>query len=297
MQKELLLAISEDRSASYNLRFLREVFSTFCDLKLTLFYVTPYKPSWGMSQSDVAPRTAGFDETMHFTEGSGQGALGDAERWIKEVAGCTGENVRTKVAHSRRGTVPELIEEAHNGMYDALLLGRRTFTWFEEIFENSVSHEMLLSDIDFPLWICKRPPDSLEAPRHDVLLALDGSEPSKRMVDHAAYMLADELRHTFTLFHVAEKGYGADHAARLFDEALAILKNNGVEEERIEMKTAMGKSPVKAILTEVREGNYSAVGVGKHGESSDHKARGLFPSSVTVNLLRQLENSALWISK
>lgn len=294
MQKELLLAISDDRAASYNLRFLKEVFSNFCDLKLTLFYVTPRKASWVMRDDHFVPRGKGFDEFTKHKKAKGETALSDAEKWIRNVAGCTSENVRTKVVHSKKGTVRELIDEARDGLYDALLLGRRGFSWFEEVFANSVCHEMLLADIDFPIWISKRPPES---PRHDVLLSMDGSDSALRMVDHAGYMLAEEKRHTFTLFHVAEHGYTSGRAGRIFDEGLALLAEHGIEEERIELKMVTGKSTLKAILKEARDGNYSAVGVGKHGKDSDGKARGLFPNSVTVNLLRQLEDTALWISK
>lgn len=294
MQKELLLAIGDDRAASYNLRFLREVFSTFCDLKMTLFYVTPHKPTWEMDGDHFEPRDSGFDEAALGARARGTKALADAEQWIKDVGGCSGEHVKTKVAHSRRGTVRELIDEAHSGLYDALLLGRKGFTWFEELFENSVCHEMLWHDIDFPIWICKRPP---EAPRHDVLLAMDGSDASLRMVDHAAYMLTNEPKHTFTLLHVAEGGYESARAGRIFDEGLALLAEHGVDDERIELKMVTSRNVVKAILKEAHEGRYSAVGVGKHGADAQTKMKGLFPSSVTVNLLRQLTHAALWISK
>lgn len=295
MQKELLLAISDDRAASYNLRFLREVYSNLCDLKLTLFYVSPGQPGWVMDNNSFEPRDAGFDEKVKYKRSKGEDALEDAARWIRDVVGCSGDNVRTKVVHSKKGTVQELIDEARDGLYDALLIGRKTFTWFEHIFENSVTHEMVLSNIDFPIWVCKRPPDRPKA-RHDVLLCMDGSDASLRMVDHAGYMLADEERHTFTLFHVA-RDYESGRNHHVFDEGLAVLAENGIADDRIELKMVIGDNPVKAVLKEAAEGNYSAVGVGKRGADAPVSTKGFFPSSVTVQLLRQLEDSALWISK
>ncbi|MDC0336148.1 universal stress protein [Pseudodesulfovibrio sp.] len=293
MQKELLLAIGDDRAASYNLRFLKEVFESFCDLKLTLFYVTPRKPTWVMDEKNFVPRGEDLKEFILHKKTKGEKALEAAEQWIMDVGGCSGENIRTKVAHSKKGTVPELIDEAHKGKYDALLLGRKGFTWFEEIFENSVCHELLWQNIDFPIWICKRPTDH---PRHDVLLCMDGSDASLRVVDHAAYMLANEQKHTVTLFHVAQD-YGTGRSGRIFDEGLAILAEHGVEDERIELKMVTAQSPVKATLKEAHDGNYSAVGVGKHSYDEPNGMKGFFPSSVTVQLLRQLEDVALWISK
>ena len=293
MQKELLLAVGDERTASYTLRFLKEVFEQFCDLKLTLFYVAPRKASWAIDAKDLVPRGKGYDEMEAHTRTRGVKAVDDAVRWIHDIAGCSGANVQTKVIHSRKGTVRELVDEAHKGLYDALILGKRAFTWFEEVFENSVTHEMLWQDIDFPIWICRKPPAH---PRHDILLCLDGSDASLRMVDHAGYMLADEPRHTFTLFHVA-KSLRNEDSARIFDEALALLTENGIAEERIELKLVSGTNPVKATITEAMEGHYSAVGVGRHNEAGPSRMQSMFPSSVTVRLLRQLTGSALWISK
>lgn len=295
MQKELLLAISDDRAASYNLRFLNEVYSNFCDLKLTLFYVAPRKSSWVMDREKFVPRDSGFDEMIQHARTSGEDSLDDAMRWIKEVTGCSGKNVRTKIVHSKKGTVQELIDEAREGLYDALVLGRRTFTWFEDIFANSVTHEVMLGNIDFPIWVCKRPPDCPE-PRHDVLLCMDGSDASLRMVDHAGYMLAEEERHTFTLFHVA-KDFQSGRAGRIFDEGLALLAEHDIADDRIELKMVSGSNPVKATLKETYDGNYSAVGIGKHGADSSATTKGFFPSSFAVQMLRQLEDAALWISK
>lgn len=294
MQKELLLAISDDRASSYNLRFLKEVFENFCDLKLTLFYVAPRNVTWEMDKNNLTPRGSGYDELVAHTKSSGEIVLNDARQWIIDVAGCSGDNIQTKVIQARKGTVRELIDEAHNGMYDALVLGRKGFTWFEEVFMNSVCHELMWQDIDFPIWICKQPPTNQ---RRDVLLCVDGSAASLRMVDHASYMLAEEVHHTFTLFHVAQKGYESARSSRIFDEALATLDENGIDEERIEIKMATSQSVVKAVLKEVVDGRYSAVGVGKLGTGTPTRMRELFPSSLSVNLLRQLPDTALWLSR
>jgi len=294
MQKELLLAIGDDRAASYNLRFLKEVFNNFCDLKLTLFYVAPRLATWEMHENGLRPKGDDLEALMVHKRDKGAKALEEAKRWIRDIAGCTDTNVETKVVHSRKGTARELVEEARSGLYDALLLGRKGFTWFEEVFNNSVSHEMLWQDIDFPIWVCKRPPDN---PRHDVLLCLDGSDASLRMVDHAGYMLAEEPSHTFTLFHVSEHGFGHPDLSRIFDDALDALKANEIDEDRIELKVVNAKSQVKAIIKEAHDGNYSAVGVGRRNEMNRSKMENMFPSSVCVNLLRQMDTAALWISK
>ena len=293
MQKELLLAIDDDRAASYNLRFLKEVFENFCDLKLTLFYVAPFKSGWEIDENNLLPKGPGLNDLYEHVQTKGEKALAEAQKWVADIAGCAGVNISTKVVRSQRGAVGELVHEAREGLYDAVLLGRKGFTWFEEVFENSVSHQLLWGDIDFPVWICKKPP---LIPRRDVLLCMDGSPAALRMVDHAGYMLANE-RHTFTLFHAASS-FSSGRSERIFDEALALLDENGIPEDRIEIKMVKASSPEKAVLKEAREGNYTAVCVGKSDDPEPtSKFRQMFPSSFTVKLLRQLEDAALWVSK
>ncbi|BDQ34372.1 universal stress protein [Pseudodesulfovibrio portus] len=294
MQKELLLAVGDERAASYTLRYLKEVYSDFCDLRLTLFYAAPRPPSREMCDDGLTPSDKGLHKLDAAKRSKGGKAIEDGLKWLKDIAGCQGDNVRTKIVHSRKGTANELIDEARAGKYDALLLGRRGFSWFEEMFANSVSHELLWQDIDFPIWICRRPP---KHPRRHVLLCMDGSSAGLRMVDHAGYMLAKETSHTFTLFHVTGARFDTAESTRIFDEGLAALAENGIAEERIEMKIVKESNQVKAILKEAAEGNYLAVGVGRHGEYERSQKQHLFPDSTCVNLLRQMEDTALWISK
>jgi nucleotide-binding universal stress UspA family protein len=294
VQKQLLVAIGDDRAASYNLRFLKDTFDSFCDLGLTLFYAAPRPALWDTPEAGAAPSDEAVERLESYKKDKGKKALEDARQWTMDIAGCGGENIRTKVIHSRLGTARELIAEAREGLYDALVLGRKGFTWFEEIFENSVCHELLWQDIDFPIWVCKRPS---QVSQQNVLLCLDGSEAALRMADHAGYMLANEPRQAFTLFHVAQSGYGDARPAHIFDEALAVLGGHGIPDERIDIKMVTGRNPVKAILKEAREGHYAAVAVGRRGSGSQTRMENLFPSTVSVNLLRQLQETALWISK
>jgi len=294
MQKELLLAIGDDRAASFNLRFLKEMFDDVCDIKMTLFYVAPKFASWHMHEETLAPTDDGLLELMAHKKDKGVKALDEAQQWLKDMTGCSGDNVLTKVVHSKTGTVRELIDECKNGLYDAMLLGRKGFTWFEEVFENSVCHELIWQDIDFPIWVCKRPTG---VPRQNVLLCLDGSEASLHMADHASYMLAEETKHSFTLFHAAKWDYETAIAEQIFSKAVAVMKENGVTEDRIKYRSVVNSNVVKAILQEAAVSSYAAVGVGRHGTTKRNKKENMFPTSVSVNLLRQLPDTALWVSK
>lgn len=292
MQKELLLAIGDDRAASYNLRFLHETFSGFCDMRLTLFYVAPKLTSMQMLDNAQTPTDENLDKLLAHKKDKGEKALAEAMKWVKDITGCDGKNITTKVVMSRKGTVGELVDEARSGLYDALLLGRKGFSWFEEVFTDSVTNGLFWESIDFPIWVCKQPSP---IKRKGVLVCMDSSNAAMRMADHVGYMLAGE-DHPITLFHATGNGADQQHP-EFFEQALDALRDNGISDDQVELKTVPAANALKGILDEVRTGNYAAVCAGRRDDSNPSRMETMFPSSITINLLRQLKDTALWISK
>lgn len=294
MKKNILVTISDDASASYSLRFVRSIFDDFCDVELTLMYVTPMSASWQATDPGAVPDASELQKMNRVKKSKGQATLNSASEWMRDIAGCSLDNVKTKIVPSRKGTVREIIDESRKGLYDCTVLGRKAYTWFEELFEDSVSHGLLWRDIDFPIWICKRPPHE---PRKDVLLCVDGSEPSLRMADHVGYMLQGQERHSITLAHVAEKrlDFGGE-VDKMFSRATDLLRENGISEERIEYKVMRSDNVARAIMRENGDGRYAAIALGKRGNKPGAMDT-FFPSSLSIRLLRLLDETALWISK
>lgn len=294
MDKHLLLTVSDGPSASYTLRFVRDMLSNFCDTRMTLVYVAPRAMDWRVDNPGMEPTDAVAEKIEAIKITKGAATLNKAKQWLMDVAGCDGKNVDTKVIHSRRGVVREIIDEARNGLYDAAVFGSRAYTWFETMFEDSVAHEILWKDIDFPIWITRRPSDFF---RTDVLLCVDGSAPSLRMADHVGFMLNDQPEHKVVLFHAAEHSLTGDGQVNdMLMAAQQKLLDNGFPEERIEYKVVRSNNVAKAVMEENTKGQYAAIALGKRG---NRKAplESIFPSSLSIKLLRLNEDAALWISK
>ncbi len=162
---------------------------------------------------------------------------------------------------------------------------------FEGAFSNSVSREMLDRDVDFPLWICRRP----EMGRKNVLLCVDETEPSLRIADHVGFILNGEEDHNVTLFHV-DSGEGKNVDV-ILQQAHTQLTENALPPERIKILVKRSNKVVKTILEEVERGAYAAVAVGRGGA----KPKGMFKKwmigSRSTNLLEILEKAALWVSR
>jgi len=292
MEKHFLLAVSGDRTASYNLRFVKSFFSEFCDIRLTLFYVAPRPPSWDFD-AVLQPEQAALAELEEQRRTHEHEALEKAWEWITYRA-CDPGKVHKKAVRSTAGTVHEIIHEARAGMYDAVIMGRRGLSWFEELVEDSVSHQILWKDIDFPIWICRRAGDT---ERSNVLLCLDESAPARRVADHVGFILGEKERHRVTLFHVKpDNAHVTPKVRRILDDAREALAYNRFPEELTDVKIVQAKDVADAIVREAHDGNYAAVACGR---TLDHPTAmgALIPSSVTTKLLRKLTDCALWISK
>ncbi|KAB1441537.1 universal stress protein [Pseudodesulfovibrio senegalensis] len=294
MEKHILVTLTQGPTSSYSLRFIHELFAHLDDVRLTLFYVTPRALNWDANAPDMTPSTEVEQEIRRIKSNKAAPTLNKARQWLLDVAGVDPDKVDVKTVQSRKGVVREIIDEAHSGLYDAVALGRKGFSWFETLFEDSISHEILWREIDFPIWICKRPP---EGERRNVLLCVDGSAPSLRMADHVGYMLREQEEQTVTLFHVAENNVPMDNSVQdMFGQARSALMENGLPEERIEYKVVTSKNVAHSVINEACKSNYAAIALGKRG-NSPKAMDNFFPSSLCIRLMRLCETTSLWISK
>lgn len=297
MEKHLLVTLSGDRKAWYSLRFLKNFLPDLSRIKLTLFYVAPRS----QSAEPFSEAAMTHEASLELGSTSGGKALVNARQWLISE-GADQDNIKIKQVTAQRGTINEIVDESARGLYDAVLFGRRGLSWLDEIMEDSVSSRMLWQELDFPIWVCHRPPGTS---RHGVLVCVDGSEESIRVADHVGFMLADLPGHDITLFHMTcedpaheHAGPGADDAAPAEDAfagAQKAILDNGVDPGRIKRKAACAKSVPDGILAEAESGDYAVVAVGRRFHEASLRER-FFPGSVSTRLMRKNTDITLWIS-
>ena len=285
LQKKILITVSEDVSYQYGLRFAGSFFNNKSAVSATLFYIA--------SPADSAVRGAGQELIAgKLAEARKQNALQvlDAARRKLCDRGFPSENVSTKFIFRQFGTARDIVREARAGNYDTVILGRRGYLLFESIFSMSVTRQILDLAIEPPIWICRRPDEN----RRNVLLCVDGSSASFRMVDHVGFMLTDEDRHSVTLFHV-DTGEGRNKEA-IMDKARGLIERQipqGRVESIVVSSTVSGVG--KKILEEAAAKNYAAVGVGRVG-SRKGRIKEWLTGSRTMKLVESMEKTALWVS-
>ena len=290
VEKHLLVTVSNDPAALHGLRFIHGFFSRLDHIRLTLLFISPRPsdPYDHLDESYFSPLSP-FASQPH--EAHMPAALETARQWLINM-GFPQDRVEVKSLQTQLGKVKDIMVEAEKGLYDAVVLGRRGLTWMEEFFHDSVTHRLLWESITFPLWICRNPAQR----RKNILLCVDGSEQAQRMADHVGFILAGEPEHQVTLFHNSAQPLIRGKSIQQVMEAAGLaLTENGLEPERITYLVKTSKDHVGVILREAQDGEYAAVAVGRsYGRPS--KLKNLL-GTTSLTLLRNLEGSALWISK
>lgn len=289
MSRHLLITVSEQQSALYGIRFTGNLFSNKQDMRITLFYTIPRGPHvWSGERDHESVNEAELQAKKY--EGRGQKALSAAKKELIRM-GFDDEQIDTKLQKRQFSTVKDIIQEGADGLYDAVVLGRRGLSWLLETFEESITKKILEEKSNFPIWICRKP----DPEKKGVLVCVDGSEASMRIVDHVAFMLAKEKEQPVTLLSVYDyKKEMENNGESHIRNAKSILSNHGFSSEQIKSRIADNSNVAKAILQEAKIGGFSAVAVGRTGEGQGLLGK-IFMGSVSSRLFRELEDASLWI--
>ncbi len=289
MKKHFLVTISNDTENLYGARFACSFFNSTEEHALTLLHICRLDGN-DMNKALMEMWTNPDDLQNQISIG----AMRAIEKSRQLLNGCSFsiDQVITKTVAERYGKVKDILVEGAQGLYDAIILGRRATYAFQWMFEkpaDETAHAMIReSCCTSPLWICPE----LEPGRKNVLLCVDGSTDSLRAVDHVGYILADQDQHAVTLFHV-ENG-ARSNSDELFAQATKILNEHGVRDDRIDRQCTWGLSVPGSILGESVKGGYAAVAVGLHGQEHGLLKEINLAGGTTAKLISKIEKAALW---
>jgi len=265
-------------------------FSNKENVKFTLFYTVPRGPQvWTGEKDHESVHEAELQAKKN--ENRGRKALRAARKELIDM-GYGEDQVKTKLKHRMFSKAADILQEGAAGLYDAVVLGRRGLSRLEEAFDDSVSKDILEEKSNFPIWICRR----LDLERKGVLVCADGSQTSKRIVDHVGFILANEKEHEITLLSVADaRSDLKEIKEKILVSAADSLVHNGFPTELIKTTVLKNSNVARAVLGEADSGQYAAVAVGRRGAGRGLLGK-IFMGSVSTKLFRELEKSALWLN-
>ena len=289
---DLLIPLTKHSKAGGGLDFITSFFTDKTPIRLTLMHIPP-SPAAVWAEEKSFDRLDELEIQAMAADKRGRSVVEHAGRKLR-AAGFPAENIREKIAPPQLSKARDIIREAGKGLYDAVVLGRRVQEGLGDVMDQSVCRELmegLSHAVSFPLWLCRLP----EPGRTNVLLCVDGSDPSDRIADHVGYMLSHVAGHAATVFHIHDPAKSDPmDAEAIVNHAVEVMVEAGMPEDRIIQRIVRGTNPARLIREECREGGYAAVALGSAGADRGFWNK-LFVGSVARTLFKGLRGAALWV--
>ncbi len=287
MEKHLLLTVADDVKSIFEGDFIGSFFGNKAEIRVTLFAVATKSYDEGVDENIGAPEPK--VPGAHVCRDKWQDALHSQREHLVRL-GFLDDHITGKVIRSRCGTIEDIILEGKKGLYDAVILARHSVELLDQIFQTSVSREILNHKINFPVWVCRHP----EIGRKNVLLCVDEDEASMRIADHVGFILQGETAQNVTLFHV-DTGEGAN-GRDILDRARQKLTDNGISETRIKNLIVQSRSVIRSIREEAERGAFAVIAVG-HDRAQPKGLKEWLVGSHCMKVLETVNRSVLWASQ
>jgi len=308
MDKKLLIALDTSVYSSNTLHYLEHLFSCLADIHLHLLTIVTCNPSntsstW-LDKLELL-NTLTKEEQKRYT--AARRFLNQAEERLKRN-GIPPEQMTTEVRISTTNPAAEVLSTAREGVFDALVLGRRGVSKLEELIMGSVSSTILEKCHDVPIWIVDGQVDSRK-----FLVPVDGSRFTLRAVDHLCYILKGNPYAEITFFHSAamfakkqelDRGNCDQYLPRewcaehqhdddlYFSAPRQMLLNNDFPPERIHrLETKKGIHPSRQIVRQALIDDFGTIVMGRRDKEIVKNVFG----SVTEKVVAMSVNSAVWV--
>lgn len=310
MEKKLLLAIDGSKNSLMTLDYVSRLFQFCPEAKLVLFHVLPPVPPIYKEEGPLDPMAQHHLQQWKekHQEVIEEILLKCKEKLIK--LGWPESQIQIRAQEKRIGPARDILFEADKGMVDAIVMGRRGLSKMAEMFLGSISNKVIQGTKEAPVWVVG---GKVTTPR--ILVAIDGSENSKRAVDHLSFILGscknEEVKilllnvwpgfisfsgpgitPNLSDFPTARQQY-EEKTNTFLDECEGMLLEAGLSPNVIKKKICLKGADIgKTILSEAQKGGYGTIVMGRRGIS---KAKEFFLGSVSSKILQQAGDKVIWI--
>ncbi len=287
MNKNFLVTVSDNTENLKGVTFICTFFKEESRHQLALFHISRLD-----SQDIKGSLLKKWEKDGEELTIGAKRSLERAEELI-DTSGISIDKVLVKTAAEKFGKVKDILNEGSAGLYDAIILGQRASYTLQWVFEKPADElaQSIIADSAFyiPLWVCPE----VHPDRKNVLVCVDGSESSYRAVDHAGYILTNQLQHNITLFHVRSET-DSTNMTSIFEESKKILQEHGIAPERITTRPEWGVNVTKTILNRVKQDKFAAVALGLHGQPQGLFKKLNLAGGTTSALISKIEGASVW---
>jgi nucleotide-binding universal stress UspA family protein len=307
MEKKILMVVDGSIHSTHAVTYAVRISSVVKELNYTLFHVQPTLSQYLLDEAETDLKAkAELKKVVRKNAELAQGILEKHKSRMVRM-GISEKRIETVTQRKIMGICKDILDSAQQGLYDAILVGRRGLSRLQQTFMGSITAKLVKYSTLIPVWVVDGDVKSMK-----VMLAVDGSEASLRAADHLSFMVGGNEKIRFTLFHVTptlrnycdidfnekESDIGeiiARGAARCVDRFFAHAQDKfrgaGIQDKQIELKVVKRTADVgKAIVSEAKKEGYGTVVVGRRGADE-----AFFMGSVSRQVLDKTSGRAVWV--
>ncbi len=312
MEKHILVGIDGSPASMAAVKYLGSIFGKGARVKIDLLHILPDIPDLflepGESMAEMV-QIQDFAERVSEQNRRKAAALLEEASGILTGAGIHPANIRPLVKESSAGVARDILGLEQEGIYDGIVLGRHGMSAVEEFFMGSVTHKVLQHTKGLILCVTH---GKIESGK--LLVPIDSSLNSKRVLDHVAWLLTEAGPMAVTILHVLASlivmdvnlmwtGLAElestieqrliDDAEEMLSQAKTYLMERDVPTFAIKTRLETRAAGVaRTILKEAKEGGYGSIMIGRRGVSRTE--RFLF-GSVSNKIVQQARDIAVWV--
>jgi nucleotide-binding universal stress UspA family protein len=308
MQKKILIAVDDSPPSRQAVAYAGRMAGAIPELGACLFYVQPPISQFLLEEAKLSAGAQSELKKLATRNTEAGHKLLSSCREMLIRNGMHAERIELVTQPRSQGVAKDILDYAQNGLFDAILVGRRGVSFLQQMFTGSVSAHLIENSPVIPVWLVDGDVASTQ-----IMAAVDGSESALRAVDHMVFMLSGNPRARICFFHVTPRlkdyceinfGTEPDEGAEafiaagdkrcmndFFPAALAKLRDAGFPENQIETRTEATLASIgETILKAAREGGFGTIVMGRRGIG-----KSFFGGKVSYTVSQKLDGAALWL--
>jgi nucleotide-binding universal stress UspA family protein len=307
MGKKILVAVGDCIYSKYAVKYAARISSAATDVTYTLFNLQPLVPHIFTEAAEKHAEAKAEIDTLIRENAKATKCVVDELKDLMVREGVSEKRVEIVTKPVQLGIARDILKWAGQGHYDAIIVARKGLTPSRDFFIGTTAAKVIEHALKIPVWVAAEEDISMK-----IMVAIDGSENSLRVVDHLIDMVGahpdlritlfhvlPHLRHYYSLVFETENPHLHEilqqedrlRMERFCEIALERLKTAGLRESQIEIKTSnRGFDISTSILGEARTGQYSTVVIGRRGERE-----AFFTGRIAMRLVQKVTEEALWV--
>ncbi|KMY69104.1 hypothetical protein AAU61_06190 [Desulfocarbo indianensis] len=308
MERKVLIGVDGSNPALWAVEYVGLMSQIITKLSATIYHVVRSVPPPVLQGDNRDVQNFRLAQRMQQLMQERAGAIVDQARERLEASGFPSERIQTKALTRGLGLARDIVFEGEQGLYDAIVLGRRGLSKMQEVFLGSVTNKVVQHADRVATWVVGGKVKSRR-----ILCAVDNSQGSLKAVDHLAFMLEGCPDCQVSLFHagpnlaalpavgLAESDakdlakeldqYDREQSAGFHAQTRRIFQDHGHDPAKVEIISRSEKGGVSnAIIKEAEAGDYGTVVLGRRGEGG-----AFWLGHVSDKVLAKANNLAVWV--